>query len=535
MTKVFLVEDEYVVREGIKKNVAWTENGFEFCGEASDGELALPMIEKEVPDIVITDIKMPFMDGLELSRLIRNEFPEMEIVFLTGYAEFEYAKEAIKLGVAEYLSKPVSGDELLKVLKNIQKRVEEKHQEKEFKLHYLKEMTENIEKDKNMLFKDLVSGEMHSAELLMRARELGIELTAPCYTVLLLKLKSKYHEQEEFSKSVITRFDEIDALCVNNNPIEFDRSPEGKAYVFKGDTEEELKKCVEEFIHTVKGHLDEHAHIQYFGGIGETVNRLGELSKSFESAGRAFALRYLLDENLILSSEEVKEDAIFRRAENNEGEIVIPKQLDRTKFLEFLKLGEAEDAKFFVEEFFAGLGDSAIKSAIMRQYVVVDAFLKVTDFLSSIGCEEEKVEQVNEKPETLTSEEGARTYLIRLIDTAINAREQVSKSRYGELVNEITKYINDNYSDEELNLNMVAQYMNFSPNHLSMIFTRETGQTFIKYLTDLRMKKAKELLKCTSKRSNEICEEVGYKDPHYFSYLFKKNVGMSPTEYREGR
>ena len=109
MLKVFLVEDEFVMREGIKNNVDWAAHGYDFCGEAGDGEVAFPMIQKLKPDIVITYIRMPFMDGLELSKLIKKEMPWIEIILLTGFEEFAYAKEAIKIGVAEYLSKPISG------------------------------------------------------------------------------------------------------------------------------------------------------------------------------------------------------------------------------------------------------------------------------------------------------------------------------------------------------------------------------------------------------------------------------------------
>ena len=127
MLKVFLVEDEFVIREGIKNNIDWKAHGYEFCGEAGDGELAYPMIQKLRPDIVITDIRMPFMDGLELSRLIRKELPDTEIIILSGYQEFEYAKEAIKLGVAQYLSKPINGEELLAELDELSAKIEEKH------------------------------------------------------------------------------------------------------------------------------------------------------------------------------------------------------------------------------------------------------------------------------------------------------------------------------------------------------------------------------------------------------------------------
>ena len=128
MVKVFLVEDEIVIRDGIKNSIKWEKEGFEFVGEAGDGELAYPMILKEQPDILITDIKMPFMDGLELSRLVKQELPDIKILILSGYDEFEYAKEAIRIGVAEYLLKPVSSIKLLEVLHSVTSAIVQERQ-----------------------------------------------------------------------------------------------------------------------------------------------------------------------------------------------------------------------------------------------------------------------------------------------------------------------------------------------------------------------------------------------------------------------
>ena len=124
MVKVFLVEDEFIVREGIK-NMNWEACGLSFCGEASDGELAFPLIKREQPDIVITDIRMPFMDGLELSRLIKKELPEIKIIILSGHEEFEYAKAAIQIGIEEYLLKPINGDELLQAVNHVAEKIKE--------------------------------------------------------------------------------------------------------------------------------------------------------------------------------------------------------------------------------------------------------------------------------------------------------------------------------------------------------------------------------------------------------------------------
>ena len=163
MLKVFLVEDEYVVREGIKNNIDWAGHGYDFVGEAGDGELAFPMIEKLRPDIVITDIRMPFMDGLELSRLLREKMPETEIIILSGFEEFEYAKEAIKLGIAQYLTKPIKGDDLLKEVDIISEKLNKRKQEENLRNKYQREMLENTLTDRRALFTYLVSGGQYLA------------------------------------------------------------------------------------------------------------------------------------------------------------------------------------------------------------------------------------------------------------------------------------------------------------------------------------------------------------------------------------
>lgn len=127
MISVFLVEDEFIVREGIK-NMNWEAYGLSFVGEASDGELAFPLIKKKHPDIVITDICMPFMDGLELSRLVKKELPQTKILILSGHEEFEYAKDAIQIGVEEYLLKPINSDELLQVVRRAADKITEERQ-----------------------------------------------------------------------------------------------------------------------------------------------------------------------------------------------------------------------------------------------------------------------------------------------------------------------------------------------------------------------------------------------------------------------
>lgn len=533
MVKVFLVEDEFIVREGIKNNIDWSKFGYEFCGEASDGELAFPMIQKLKPDIVITDIRMPFMDGLELSKLIKKELPETEIIILSGHEEFEYAKEAIRIGVAEYLLKPINGEDLLKQVDEVALKIVEKRKESEIKRQYIQEMEENILNEKKVFFQHLVSGSKSLSELLDMAGKLGIDLSAMWYNVMLFKVQSQHHAYNEYSNSLIEIEKRINQINTKDVLI-FDRNLEGKALLFKADSRDTLENLQNEYIMHMKEIFAEYDYIHYFGGIGEPVNRLSELPDSFERAGRAFAHRYLMKESFILNSKDLEQEVYFEKENFNISD-VDTRQIDRRKIKGFLKLGELEESIYFVEEFFNDLGSNAMKSNMFRQYIIMDAYFCVIDFLIELKIPKEEIEQPDIVSGVFQSEESAVEYVVQIIKKAIELRDKASVNRYDDVLNEVMTYIQDNYADEDISLNLLASHVNFSPNHLSMIFSQQTGQTFIKYLTDYRMNKAKELLRCTGKRSSVISMEVGYKDPHYFSYLFKKTQGMTPTQYRNGK
>lgn len=531
MLKVFLVEDEFVVREGIKNSVDWESHGYEFCGEAGDGELALPMIQKLKPDIVITDIRMPFMDGLTLSKLIKKEMPWIEIIILTGYEEFEYAKEGIKIGVAEYLSKPISGQELLREMDALTIKIEEKQKERRIREMYIREMEENFRTERKKLFQSLVTGDKSAAELLEMADKLDIDISSMWYNIVLLKTQSMEHAYNEYSNSLVEIERELGSLDNEAHIVAFDRNLEGKALLFKADSREELWTFQDNYLERMKELLAEYEDIRYFGGIGMPVNRLRELPVSFEKASRAFAHRYLVKESVILSSEEIEQIGYVEKEEFSMSSVDL-RRFDRGKIREFLKLGEKEEAVYFVEEFFNDLGSNAMKSTMFRQYIAMDLYFSVCEFLEELQLGRDEIEPPDNALGAMQSGESAMEYVVRIVEKALELREKTASGRNRDIVGEVIHYIENHYGDEELSLNLLASHVNFSPNYLSMIFSQQTGQPFIKYLTDYRMGKAKELLRCTGKRSSEISSEVGYKDSHYFSYLFKKTQGMTPTQYR---
>ncbi len=534
MLKVFLAEDEFIIREGIKNNIDWQAHGYEFCGEASDGELAFPLIQKTRPDILITDIKMPFVDGLALSRLVKKELPETEIIILSGYEEFDYAKEAIQIGVARYLLKPINGETLLQEIDSVAEIILGKQKEKEIREKYQKEMEENSLRDQMDLFQHLVTGDCSMEELLSVADKLDLKIMAPWYSIVLLKIQSMKHDYEEYSGSIVVVDERIVKLADPEHVLIFDRALEGRAFLFKADSEEELLAYQKEYLGDVKEVLSGYANLRYFGGIGTPVNRLREIPASFEDASHAFAHRYLVAESCILDSSLLMQEGAAEQ-EDFRISAVNPEQIDRAKMQEFLRTGDLDEVIYFVDEFFGKLDGGAMKSRIFRQYITMDAYFSIADFLKGLGLQKDEIEAPDQDSSILQDEKSAMDYIVRIMNKALVLREKRASSRYEDVVSEVIHYIEDNYAQEELSLNLLASHVNFSPNHLSMIFSQQTGQTLIRYLTDYRMNRAKELLRCSSKKSSVISMEVGYKDPHYFSYLFKKTQGMTPTQYRGGR
>ncbi|HOL84978.1 MAG TPA: response regulator, partial [Thermoclostridium caenicola] len=190
MFKVFLVEDENVVREGIRRNIQWEQYGFHYTGDASDGELALPMIREIQPDLLITDIKMPFMDGLTLIKLVRDELPRTKIVIISGYDDFTYAQQAIRMGVDQYLLKPITKDKLVEILAELHKKMMEERQQQEYIEHFRREAQEYENFSRRRFFERIVTGALSESEIINTAESMNIDICAPFYNIVLFSLSS---------------------------------------------------------------------------------------------------------------------------------------------------------------------------------------------------------------------------------------------------------------------------------------------------------------------------------------------------------
>lgn len=534
--KVFLVEDEMVIRRGIKNSIDWEKEGYIFCGEASDGELAYPMIIKEKPDILITDIRMPFMDGLELCKLVKKELPNIKILILSGYDEFDYAKEAIRLGVTEYLLKPISSGKLLEALNGVSESIRREKEDKDLVRKYMEEMRENTEHEKQKFFEQMIAGNLSMADALETGKKYEMNLSAGMYNLLLFRFtlgKENRKSGELLGEAEYA----IEKLTERLEYVfEFQRGVEGWAFLLMADNEEQMSERVKELSKDLEEIMKNYSTIAYFGGIGQPVARLRELEESFREAERALAARFTMELNRIISVEDI------RMAQNvdtlDDIEITSFGEIEKTRTMleKFLNNGAEDEIDEFVDVYINELPEENLKSVLMRQYIIMDAYIVMMSFCEKIeGIEGEmqaQSEELKNSMKTIQTLEEIKNYIRMLLKKIIGVRDTISGRRYSDIIEIAKDQIRKTYMSDEISLNTIAAEAGMSPSYFSSIFSKEMGKTFVEYLTEIRMDRAKELLMCSSMKTSEIGYEVGYKDPHYFSYIFKKTQNCTPKEFR---
>lgn len=543
MLKIFLAEDEVIVRETIKRMIPWEDLGFELVGEAADGEMALPLLLRQKPDLLITDIKMPFMDGLTLAKVAKKEIPGLKVVILSGYDDFNYAKQAINIGVEDYLLKPITKNALIERLTEIRSRYEHEKTQKECYEKFHREMQAYEKNSSRDFFEALVSGSMDMMEIYRRSEKLGLDIVAEAYNVLIFTMNCEedfsgqregYSEWEAESLELLEEFfsENTSAMLFRCNIFSYGVLIKGQ----KETIEENTRSCVSE----IQRILDrKEQKRQWFVAAGEPVERLSQIQKSYYSASRAFSQRYLYDENILYYDEMASmEKKNVTEDDSTYLQKVDVNALNPVILQKFLSNGLLEETENFVKDYFYAIGQEPLESLVFRNYVTLNVRFSVMSFLKEIGCDTRTLEQEDTEDvlsESSKSLENAIAYAEKIISQAIALRDQNSGNKNRSILKTAVDFIDSHYMEEDMSLNKAANAANVSANHFSALFSQNMGQTFIEYLTNLRMNKAKEYLRCTSMRSSEIAGEIGYKDAHYFSYLFKKTQGMTPSDYRKAR
>lgn len=514
--KVFFVEDEVVTREGIRDNVDWKTCGFEFCGEASDGEMALPLLRATQPDVLITDIKMPFMDGLQLSKIVRERMPHVKIVILSGHDEFEYAQEAINLGVTNYLLKPVTAQKLQATLHKLAAQLDEEKREQANLEKLQEQVQENQTALRERLLLKLVMGAITPSEAIECGNLLNLDLSARYYLVVMLKIELR-DRSEAFDYAEYARVQEHLASLAENDPDIFllKKDFEDLVLIMKGSTPEYLEEQRDLFLEEI-GREVAKTRYKLNVGIGPTQKRIADISQSFVDA--LVNLRQQGDEPQSAATRA----GLFA--------------LDRLAVENYLHSGTRDGFDEFFRAYLQPIGEVALKSSLVRNYIFMDVVLATAKLVKALNGDIERVIPALGSVEALLANiktlEELRAQVRNILGSALAFRDGQSSRQYKNLVWQAKAYIEKHFANPELSLGDVAALVSLSVSHFSVVFSQETGQTFKEYLTETRIQKAKELLRTTGLKSADIAYQVGYHDPHYFSAVFKKNTGLSPIEFR---
>jgi len=435
MYKVFFVDDEASMRAGIRESIEWDDSGFILAGEAPDGEMALSLMQEILPDILITDVRMPFMDGIELSRQAKKIMPWIKILILSGHDEFEYAKQAIAIGVEDYLLKPVTSAILMETLTEIANRID-------------KERRSNVD------------------NLIASMQDISAGRKMPLINIKKLPIidKLRYATKADAAGFV-------------------------EDYLLKPVTSANL------------------------------MESLSEIAKRIDKERRSNV------ENLIASMQDISAG----------GRMPII-NIDKLPVIDKLRYATKADADGFVEDYLESFDNTARTSFIFLFYIFMDILLSSSKIIEEFGGDAKEVLSEYFDAGYMLQDgddiEKIRSLLKAVFERVVEFRDTATGAKYSDIIVKAHEYIKSNYSNKDISLHTVAKEVSVSPNHFSTVFSKETGETFISYITGVRIEQAKVLLKTTQMRTSDVGYEVGYNDTQYFSYVFKKQTGMTPKEFR---
>lgn len=524
MYKVFIAEDEIVVREGLRNTIQSGAGPFTLAGEASDGEMALSIMKDVKPDILITDIRMPFVDGLSLCRIIKKILPWIKIIIISGHDEFQYAQEAISIGVDEYLLKPISASDMLATLNKLVKTIEQE------KLHLLsienlkQQAQSNVDLIRERWLCDMVTGIVKTEEALEKAGDMGIDLIAHGYLMAIIKLAV---DSDDYTQLVSAKL-HIDNLVGNQEEaLCFSQSRDTIILLLMQLVSESLEETAYSLGQAVKYEVERNTDCLVAVGIGSWVERLGSLPQSYADAQKAIQFSVKTGQKLIIGKYDL----------NSYSEIDFLK-LDGSPISERLKYVKKSGIDEIIDQYLTMIGDYSFQTTLIGYYLLYDLIVAISKIIDELGGTVQEVmpwiSNKTQLSEIASTKESFCDGVRLILDTFIDFRELKSGGKYYEMIQKAKQYIKEHFPDQDISLHSVASVVHVSPNHFSTIFSQETGETFIEYLTKVRISKSKELLLTTSLRSADIAYEVGFGDPHYFSYIFKKHTGISPREFRTG-
>lgn len=491
MYKVLLVDDEELIREAISENIKWEKHGFEFVGACENGKEAIKKIEQEVPDLLITDICMPYMDGMELTKYVYERYPLMKVIIISGYDEFEYAKTAVKYKVLEYILKPITAYELTELLDRIRMDFD-KESEKNRNLKKIREAyMSNLPVLKGRFLNSLMQGNILPEDIKKKSEDYGIDLSGRCFATAMIEgddlaeyVKRHAGIKEELVLFSIYNITE-EIISREKCGVTFQNGEDKTIVIFKAEKEEGFRSQIFEVCTHIRSAINQYLKIDATIGIGNTVPSIGWLNQSLETAKSVLEYRFLLGGNVVLDAKELgKNKSTFG--------IDMSKWIDR--ILLCIKAGDITEIEKLIKDFMTTLKEEYVPKNRIIIYIQ-NIVLSIANMLDESGLSDEEfmkgeyafINQIY----LLNQLKDIEKYLVEFC-TKVSSQITSEKDSYGTKQALLAlDYIDKNYGNSEISLNSICNYLAMSTSYFSSVFKNYTGVTFVEALTKKRVEKQK--------------------------------------------
>ena len=525
--KMILVDDEDEVRGRISSKIS-TESGFSVVGTAGNGYDALELIEKLSPQVVLTDIKMPFIDGIELASIIKRDFPTIRVAFITGYDEFDYAREAIDLGVVSYLTKPLTQNDVSKFLKKLKIDLDNEFMEK-YSLETLKKRYEEsipLVID-NYFSSCLVSSMPDRSADIETLKNYGISLDDKNYLLSFVKIERRenYWDVVEFEKLKLSVRSVITSILERHGYDHYSfMFSDGIIFLIKEKGSLFLKD-IDSVFNEMLQMSEKYLAVKIDIGVSLLHREFTQLYEAYEEAGKAIAYSKFLNAGRIV---------YINQLEDSPPRVLSLSEADIKNIEYYARFGTESEIRNVVESIkLNALRDN--KAITSYHLYIINMMNVLVNFANSVDADLNEIIEgdiLNKMIQFRSLDQMFDWVLSLLLKLReINLNTKMTNSR--KMLDKAVSYIDSNYQDSGISMEKVCEEFGISVSYLSLLFKKDKESTFVKYLTNVRIEKAKELLKLTGDRVVEVAEKCGFNDVYYFSHCFKKYIGVSPKKYRE--
>ncbi|NLY18745.1 MAG: response regulator [Clostridiaceae bacterium] len=525
MIKVLIADDEIIARAGIKSLVNWEENGFRVVGLAADGKEAMEMIRSERPDIVLTDIMMPKLSGIELIKNAKAEYPFIKFIVLSCHNEFEYVRQAMKFGAEDYVLKlsMVSG-ELLELLLSVSEKIKEERKLDGAELRIDDAITERSKRIEYLI--SLINGEKYTGELKDHESVRLFDVSAP-KALAYVKIDNFENIGEDSLKAERTLVNVMEQQLKDRGLLELFRYKEnGFVFLLSFDIEKfnDIEKTVYEISQKLSIFINKYVNVSVSIGISSIFKDYSELNIAFSQAVKACKSRFYKGAGTVCKYH----DKLF-----TEESIQVFTVKEQKDLIDYLDICDIESIRKLINNIIDALYRTCppVEKCIqlfMEVYYCMSSVLK--NYGDSIGDESDK------KPDYIQISNAeflkeAGDMLMQYGEYCVSLIEKARHSAYRKEIIAAIDYIKKNYSSD-ISLKSVAQHVFVSDSYLSRIFKEDMNKSFVEYLTEIRIEKAIELIKTTDLPNYVIAEKIGYENINYFGRVFKKITGLTPSQYR---